>query len=366
MSDTLAVFFDDGVLSTKPPDGLFEKGPSPLLAHQTHFAEGPARIENIKSVLERGPSAGKFIWHPGRQASDEEILTYHTPAYLEQLKDWDSEGVWTSATTYMPKGGLATSRAAAGTVLNALDAVLSGKVGPAYALVRPPSHHAARDVADGYCFLNCVGIAVEKARQAGCGRVAVVDWDVHHGNGTQSGFYDRSDVLTISLHMNHGAWGPTHPQTGEVDEVGSGDGQGFNLNLPLPMGVGDDTYLTVMRDCVLPALRRFQPDLIIVSNGHDGGQFDPNGRQLLTMAGFHALADTIRQAAHDLCDGRLLAVQEGGYNIAHVGFCAYATALGFIGEPLDLADPLSYMPADGVRAQDTLADLRHRHPLLQD
>ena len=364
MMENLAVFFDEDVLATSPPMGLFERAPSPLLANQTLFTESPQRIENIKSVLERGPSASRFVWYPGRKASDAEILTYHTQAYLDRLIEWDADGVWASGTTYFPKGGMVTMRAAAGTVMEGLDAVLAGKAGKAYALVRPPSHHADRDVADGYCFLNCVGIAVEHARAAGCERVAVLDWDVHHGNGTQSGFYDRDDVLTISLHMNHGAWGPTHPQTGEVDETGTGAGKGYNVNLPLPMGSGDETYLAVMRDCVLPKLQAFQPDLIIVSNGHDAGQFDPNGRQLISMAGFHGLASLAAQAAGELCDGKLLAVQEGGYNIGHVGFCAYASALGFIGADLDLGDPLSYYPADGQRALDTVADLIARHPLF--
>lgn len=366
-NDKLAIYFDQAVLSMRPPDGLFDGRPSPLLAHQMISAESPERIENIKSVLERAPSARQFEWHGGRQASDDEILTFHTPAYLATLKAWDATGKWATDTTYLPKGGLAGVRAAAGTTLEALTGVLSGKTVRAYALVRPPSHHAAPDVADGYCFVNCIGVAAQTAlaqAPARVARVAIVDWDVHHGNGTQQGFYERDDVLVISLHMDHGPWGETHPQTGGVNETGRGAGEGYNLNLPLVMGCGDDTYKEVMERAVIPALDSFKPDLIIVSNGQDASQFDPNGRQLVTMAGFHALAGMLKSAADRLCDGKILIVQEGGYNVAYVGFCAYATALGFSGLELDLADPLAFYPADGKRAKELTQALIKRHPLL--
>lgn len=363
---TLPVYFHPDVLSMKSPDGLFEKAPSPLLEHQVPFAEGPERIANIRSVMQRGPSADAFEWRDGRHATDEEIIRYHTAPYLEQLKAWDETGHWPGDTTYLPPGGLKGVRAAAGTVLAALEDILQGKARRAYALVRPPSHHAAPDVADGYCFLNAVGMAARTALAQGYSRIAVVDWDVHHGNGTQAGFYDAPDVLTISLHMNHGAWGESHPQTGEVDETGRGAGQGFNLNLPLPMGTGNQAYQSVLETIVIPALERYKPDLIISSNGQDASQFDPNGRQCLDADGFHAMARTLSKAADRICDGRLLIVQEGGYNVAYTGFCAYGAALGFIDRPLDLEDPLAFYPEDAGIAARTLRELVARHPLLDD
>ncbi len=269
-----------------------------------------------------------------------------------------------SDTTCLPKGGMAAVRAAAGTALAGLEAVLAGD-GPAYALVRPPGHHAAPAVADGYCFLNAAGMAAETAlARDGIERVAIVDWDVHHGNGTQAGFYDRADVFVCSLHMDHGAWGETHPETGGVAETGSGPGAGYNLNLPLPMGSGDRVYGDLIERVVGPALAAFRPDLIIVANGHDAGQFDPNGRQCLTAEGFHRLAAQLAEAAGRLCGGRLLALQEGGYNPAHSAFLAYATAIGFLGRPLDLDDPLSFYPDDPDCAERTVAELIARHPLL--
>jgi acetoin utilization deacetylase AcuC-like enzyme len=368
-ADTLDVFFHPDVLSMRSPDGLFERKPSPLLDVQIPFAEGPDRIANVHSVMSRGPSAGRFRWHEGRHATDAEILTFHTEPYLEELKAGDVEGKWFTDTTHLPAGGLKGVRAGAGTALAALENVMAegpgGKGRMSYAIVRPPSHHAAADVADGYCFLNGVAMAALQAQARGLPRVAVVDWDVHHGNGTQEGFYDRNDVLTISMHMNHGAWSPeSHPQTGEVDEIGAGAGTGYNINLPVPFGAGNGAYEAMMTEIVVPALRTYGPDLIIVSNGQDASQFDPNGRNLLNLKGFHRIADIVARAAEELCDGRLLIVQEGGYNVAYTGFCAYATALGFLGQPLDLADPLGFYPEDPALARATVDALIARHPLL--
>lgn len=363
MTGRLAVFFDETVLSVRGPDGLFERPPSPLLDHQMLFIESPERIANIRSILKRGPLSPHIDWHDGRQATDEEILLFHDPDYLKTLKQWDEAGFWATGTTYLPKGGLAAVRAAAGTVLEASRHVLAGPHRQSYAVVRPPGHHAAPGVADGYCFVNAVGVAALDALSRGGRRVAIVDWDVHHGNGTQEGLYDRRDALTISLHMDHGAWGPSHLQTGGVEETGRGEGEGYNINLPLPMGSGDDTYIRVMETCVIPALERFAPDLILVANGQDAGQFDPNGRQLVTMKGFHRMGRLMRDAADRLCQGRLVAAQEGGYNQVHAAFLAYAAAAGFMARELDLQDPLAYYPDDGARAEKTVSELVQRHPL---
>lgn len=362
--EKLGVFFSSDVLATRAPDGLFDRPPSALLEHQTFFAECPERIENIKSVMERGPSADLFDWHDGRHASDEEILTFHTESYLSSLKKWSEKGHWATGTTFMPEGGMKTVSAGAGTTLLALDNIINGSFDKTYALVRPPAHHAAPDVADGYCFINAVGMAAIRAIANGYKRVAVIDWDVHHGNGTQEGLYDRDDILFVSLHMDHGSWGNSHPQTGGAEETGRGIGQGYNLNIPLPMGSGDDTYTQALNRIVVPQLEKFAPDLIIVSNGHDANQFDPNGRQLITMAGFHKMGSILKCAADSLCQGKLLAVQEGGYNVAYVGFCAYASLLGLMGKDLDLDDPLALYPPDGPKAKLVIDDLIKQHPLL--
>jgi acetoin utilization deacetylase AcuC-like enzyme len=343
MTSSMDVFWHDDVLSHDTGDGVFEAPPSELLEFQIQHPESSPRLVNMRAILHNGPVAGHLAWHAGRHASDAELLRFHTAEYLERIRSADAQGYRFSSTTLMNPGSLKGLLAAAGTSIAALEQTLaSGR--PAMALVRPPGHHAAPAMCDGYCFFNNVAVAAQVARAAGIERVAIIDWDVHHGNGTQAGFYADPSVLTVSLHMDHGAWGPSHPQTGAVDERGEGDGQGTNLNIPLPMGSGDLTYALAFERFVEPAVRAFAPQLLIIANGLDASQFDPNGRQLLTMNGFNHLAQSARKLADELCGGRLLIVQEGGYNPAYSAFCLHATVEGFIGRPSSVADPLAYMP----------------------
>ena len=360
----MAVFFDESMLGFRLPDGVFDSLPSDLLELQMAQPEGPERLANTVSVLKRGPVASRLDWRPARAATDAEILTFHTPAYLAELEEASRVGRYFSRSTYLPPGGLEIVRRGAGAAIDAARAVMSGETRLAYALVRPPAHHAQPGMADGYCFVNNCGLAALEALSLGARRVALVDWDVHHGNGAQAGFYERGDILTISIHMDHGAWGPSHVQTGGVDETGAGAGAGYNLNLPLPFGTGDHGYAELFERCVGPALRRFEPDLLILVNGQDANQFDPNGRQCVTMAGFHHLAGQLRGLADELCRGRIVVTQEGGYNPTYAPFCAYAVVAGLLGLPLELEDPIAFYPDDPERARTSIDQLIARHPLL--
>lgn len=351
------VFWHDDVLFHDTGFGFFEAPENPLLSVQIAHPEGPDRIRNMKSVLQRGPIASRLRWHTGTHASEADLVRFHDEGYVAEIKQAAHEGRRFSSTTLLRPGAWPALLAAAGTTLDAGRHVRDSGT-PAFALVRPPGHHAGRAMADGYCFFNHVGIAAEDAIANGLGRVAIVDWDVHHGNGTQSGFYDRADVLTVSMHMDHGAWGPTHPETGGVEERGNGAGTGFNLNVPLPMGASDATYHLAFDEIVAPKLRGFAPDLLIVANGVDAGQFDPNGRQLVTMSGFHGLASRARSLADELCAGRLLVVQEGGYNPAYAAFCVHAAVEGFAGLQESLRDPLAYMPKDEMRSKTDVETLK--------
>ena len=351
------VFWHDDVLFHDTGHGVFEGPESPLLTVQTPHPEGPDRIRNMKSLLQRGPVAPSIAWHAGAHADEADILRFHDADYFAEIRRAAHEGHRFSATTLLRPGAWPALLAAAGTTLAAGRHVRE-KSRPAFALVRPPGHHAGRATADGYCFFNNVGIAAEDAIAAGASRVAIIDWDVHHGNGTQSGFYEREDVLTISMHMDHGAWGPTHPETGGVEERGRGPGLRFNLNLPLPMGATDTAYLRAFDEIVAPEVRAFAPDLLIVASGVDAGQFDPNGRQCVTLGGFHELASRARRLADRLCAGRLLVVQEGGYNPAYAAFCVHAAVEGFAGLPQSVGDPLAYMPQAVERSLADVAALK--------
>jgi acetoin utilization deacetylase AcuC-like enzyme len=200
----------------------------------------------------------------------------------------------------------------------------------------------------GFCLLN--NVAVTAAVLAARGeRVAIVDWDAHHGNGTQAGFYARGDVLTVSVHMDHGSWGPDHPETGGREERGTGAGDGANLNVPLPYGAGDAALADALDRVVVPALRAFRPDAIVGACGQDASQFDPNARLNVSMAGFHRVGATLAAAADELTGGRLVLVQEGGYAQTYAALCLHETLAGASGRPPLLEDPLAYLP-DVVRA----------------
>ena len=342
----LAIFWHPGVLSHATGEGFFEAPPSALCEINPPHPEGSARLRNMHTVLARGPISSRLSWQPGRAASDAELTLFHTAEYVQKLRAADTTGERFTSTSPFGAGSFEPVTLAAGTTLSAVTAILDGHFHQAHALVRPPGHHAGPATADGYCFVNNIGVAVRSALAQGLERIAVIDWDVHHGNGTQSGFYEEAEVLTVSLHMNHGAWGAAHPETGAVEERGNGKGHGYNLNLPLATGLGDKAYEAAMLQHVMPRVRQYHPQLIVVANGQDANQFDPNGRQLVTMAGFNKLGQMAGELAHDLCDGRLLSVQEGGYNISYAAYCLHACLDGLLGLESSLPDPVAFIPED--------------------
>jgi acetoin utilization deacetylase AcuC-like enzyme len=356
----LDVFWHGDVLLHDTGAGVFDQPASLLLAEQEPHPENALRLRNMKSFLERGPLAAHIRWREGRRAEPTELAPVHEPAYVESIRTLCEQGGGTlTPTTLVASGSWEAALAAAGTSLAATEAVLRGETELAFALVRPPGHHAQPAQADGYCLFDNVALAAELARARGVERVAVVDWDVHHGNGTQECFYGRADVLTISLHMPHGAWGPSHRQTGSASEVGRGEGAGFNVNVELPYGTGDRGYARALEEVVVPVVERFAPGLLVVACGQDASQLDPNGRQCLTMAGFRQLGATARQLADRHCGGRLVLVQEGGYAPSYAAFCLHATLEGVLGLGPSLEDPCAYLPEDALdRAGTAIAATR--------
>ena len=340
----LAVFWHPDVLKHNPGHGCYEYEASPLMEIDEPHPETPERIINIRSILKRGDISNQIDWRDGRHATKDEIARFHSEQYIQEIIKAEKNPPTRidGSGTVVDTGTIDAAFAAAGTTLEALDAVLNTENLAAYALVRPPGHHAARTMGDGNCIFNNLAIAMESALKAGCKKVAVIDWDVHHGNGTQSGFYDRSDVLTISMHMPLGSWGRNHPETGEVNEIGINEGKRFNFNIPLPYGSGDQAYAAVMEQLVKPAVTKFDPDLIIIACGQDASQFDPNGRNLLSMIGFRTLGQAARELSSELCNGKLLLCQEGGYAVTYTGFCMYAVTEGILGIKDPMEDPLAY------------------------
>jgi acetoin utilization deacetylase AcuC-like enzyme len=232
----------------------------------------------------------------------------------------------------------------AGLAVAAVEQVWTGVLDNAYALSRPPGHHCLPDFPNGFCLLANIAIAIESAKaNHGLGKVAVIDWDVHHGNGTEAIYYERDDVLTISLHQE----GNYPLDTGAITDRGRGAGVGTNINLPLPAGAGHNAYLAAIDQVVVPALKAYQPDMIIVACGFDASAVDPLARMLATADTFRQMTLRVKQAATDLCDGKLVLVHEGGYSEAYVPFCGHATIAALSGSDIDAPDPLA--PALSVR-----------------
>jgi acetoin utilization deacetylase AcuC-like enzyme len=356
---SIDVFWHDDALLHDTGSGVFEHPPSPLIEVSELHPENDVRVRNIRSCLTHGPIAGRLRWRDGRHATVAELETLHVPGYIEQVRAFCEEGggVIAWSTTVVP-GSWPAALSSAGTAIAAVEAVLDGEAQTAYALVRPPGHHAQPAMTDGYCLFSNTALAAEAARRRGVERVAVIDWDVHHGNGTQACFYDRGDVLAISLHMPHGSWGASHPQTGSCLEAGLGEGEGFNVNIELGYGSGDTAYVAAMQRVVAPIVDAYAPGLILVAAGQDASQFDPNGRQTVSCAGFRDIAEVAQQLADRHCQGRMVLVQEGGYSRSYSAFCMHATLEGVLGTGPLLDDPMAYMPDDELRGDAGIAAAR--------
>jgi acetoin utilization deacetylase AcuC-like enzyme len=253
----------------------------------------------------------------------------HSPRYIYALEEAAKSGggYWDLDTVISP-GSYEAAVLGAGAATAAVDSVMQG-ARSAFALVRPPGHHALRNSAMGFCLLNNAAVAAQHAvRDRGLERVMIVDWDVHHGNGTQDYFYDRNDVLFFSSHRY-----PFYPGTGALHETGHGAGRGYTVNVPLPAGVGDAGYRRVFEGVVVPLARRYRPQLILISAGYDAHLADPLGGMGVTTAGFSEMARTVRALADEIdeCKGRVAAILEGGYNVEALAQSVVVT-IGALGE----------------------------------
>jgi acetoin utilization deacetylase AcuC-like enzyme len=251
-------------------------------------------------------------------ASDEALLAYHTPEHLERVRRLDKTGGDTGDGAPMGPGGERIARLAAGGVMAAVDAVATGRLRAVHSLNRPPGHHAMADKGMGFCVFNNVVIAVRHAQKRyGIGRVLVLDWDVHHGNGTQDAFYEDDSVLFFSLHQDN-----LYPVGwGAVDHAGRGAGEGFTVNIPLPPGTGWQGYNAAFERVVLPIARQFKPELVVVSAGQDASVLDPLGRMSLTTDSYRRMTANLVAIADEFAGGKIVTVQEGGYSEIYAPYC---------------------------------------------
>jgi acetoin utilization deacetylase AcuC-like enzyme len=318
------------------------RGLTDSLDHDSLFEPQPSLESGIvKRRLRNLVDASGLLAHlteiPPTALSADELCALHDRAYVERVRALSADhggdagqsspfGRWTYEIAALAAGGCRA----------AVDAVLEGRVDNAYALVRPPGHHAGPTGGCGYCvFSNVALAALHLRRVAGLARVAIVDWDVHHGNGTQASFWADPSVLTISLHQED----LFPPGSGRVSEIGEGAGEGGNVNVELPAGSGRAAYLAALDQVVMPALERFAPGFILVACGLDASLNDPLGRMNLTSECFALMTGRLLRAAEQLCGGRLVMCHEGGYSTTYVPYCGLAIVEQLSGERMGVADP---------------------------
>lgn len=301
--------------------------------------ENPGRFPPVLARLRESADWERLRVEPAPQAGVDDLLRAHSDAHVERIREASENGpTWIDGDTVALPESFEVALDAAGGTIRAVEMVCgaggANRLPAAFALVRPPGHHATRDRAMGFCLFNSVAVAARHARdRLGIERVAIFDWDVHHGNGTQDILYDDPSILFISTHQ----W-PLYPGTGNYDETGSGDGRGFTVNLPMPPGSGDREHLEAFDAVIGPVLERFDPGLILISAGQDGHVADPLSSQQLTIAGYHALAEAVAKFAGARGIG-VAAVQEGGYNPETLPRLDHAILAGLGGFPADLAEP---------------------------
>ncbi|MFD1705639.1 class II histone deacetylase [Siminovitchia sediminis] len=301
--------------------------------------ENPATKRRFKNLLERSGLMKQLIQIAPRSATVEEIKYYHTEEYIHRVKELSDAGFGDAGElAIVGKESYEIALLSAGGAITAVESVVKGEVDNAYALTRPPGHHAEADLGMGFCLFNNVAIAAKYARkELGIQKVMILDWDVHHGNGTESAFYDDPNVLFISLHQER-----LYPAgRGRAEDVGKGKGTGKNVNIPLPAGTGNAGYMYAMREIVQPVAEQFKPELIIISAGQDPGMFDPLARMMINADGFRQMARFMVDLADELCDGKIVACHEGGYSTAYVPFCSLAIVEEMCGHRTDVEDPFA-------------------------
>jgi acetoin utilization deacetylase AcuC-like enzyme len=309
------------------------------------------RIAAIKRGLEDRRGVEYVERGPADRATVEAV---HDPEYVAEFEafceagggDWDadttaSEGTWPAALAGAGLAAWAATEALAGA---------DGSTAP-FALSRPPGHHAKSDDAGGFCFLNNAAIGAQAALDAGADRVAVLDWDAHHGDGTQEIFYDREDVLVVSVHEEN-----LFPPTGAVEEVGTGPGEGATVNVPLPSGAGDPEYRLVFEDVLRPAIGRFEPDVVIVSAGFDAHRHDPISRLRVSTEGYGVLTDLVRTFADDAGAGLGFTLEGGYHNLGEL-----ADAVGMVHEVFEGHPPTPETGDPDPEVRSLVEALQERH-----
>jgi acetoin utilization deacetylase AcuC-like enzyme len=321
--------------------------------------EHAGRLRHILQVLQKEGILQKLEQLAPRAATIDELERVHVPQLVRQVRRTaEAGGGHLDADTYVSRRSFDAALMAAGGVVRAVEAVLSGEISNAFALVRPPGHHATPTRSMGFCLFNNVAVAARAAlAQDGVERVLIVDFDVHHGNGTEDIFGGSPDVLYVSTHQY-----PYYPGTGSWSEMGYGEGTGTVLDVPLPPGVGDAGYAQVLAELVWPLAERYQPDLVLVSAGYDAHWNDPLAQMELSLTGYAQLTRELVDMATQLCGGRIVFTLEGGYQVNVLAYGVLNALYAMLGDPM-IADPIGPSSRPGRPVDELVARLRDLHDL---
>ncbi len=321
--------------------------------------ENARRLERIREALDDRGLLDRLRPLEPRPATEEEILRVHTKQHFQHVDEVAQRGGgYLDPDTYVSPRSFEAALMAAGGVVHAVESVLDGEIANAFALVRPPGHHATAERAMGFCLFNNVAVAAQAAlTRGGIERVFIVDFDVHHGNGTADIFAGDPGAFYVSTHQY-----PYYPGTGAGEDVGRGAGAGMTLNVPLPTRVGDEGYARVFETLIWPLAERFDPDLILVSAGYDAHWDDPLAQMGLSLAGYAAIAQTLVEMADQLCEGRLVFTLEGGYQLSVLAHGVLNTFYALLGEET-VIDPLGPSPRSEPSIEALIDDLKKLHRL---
>jgi acetoin utilization deacetylase AcuC-like enzyme len=332
-----------------------------FLEHETgEHPENPRRMLAAMALLDESGLLARLARIDARDATPEELALAHDPRYVAAVRQAaNAGGGWVDPDTLITSRSYDVAARVVGGTLAAVDGVISGDVASAFCLVRPPGHHASPVQAMGFCLFNHIAAAARYGRtQCALDRVAIVDFDVHHGNGTQDVFYTDPSVLYISAHEY-----PFYPGTGAAPEVGAGDGRGANINIPMPHGCGDAGYRRAFEAVVLPALHGFRPQLILVSAGYDAHFADPIANQRLSVDGYGALVSMLMSSAEQLCGGRIVAALEGGYDLVAMPWSVRRT-IELLNGDSPVPDPLGTVDTpEPQRFEEVIAEVEALHNL---
>jgi acetoin utilization deacetylase AcuC-like enzyme len=315
----------------------------------SHHPECPERLEALEALFAE-PDLAPCVRAAARWANEEELTRVHTPYLVRAI----AESAARPHTSYDPdtaasEGTFAAACLAAGSAIDLADSVLAGDLDCGFAALRPPGHHAEADRAMGFCFFNNVAVVAQHLRaRRGLERILVVDWDVHHGNGTQHSFYDDDGVMYASLHQY-----PFYPGTGAADEIGRGAAAGYTVNVPMPAGASHDHYVAAFRDVLLPVAREFAPQFVLVSAGFDAHRDDPLAAVELDETSFAAMTHALTGLAAEHCEGRIVLLLEGGYSLSALSRSVRAT-LDALRKPASFADERGELTPWGRAAREAL------------